>query len=36
LHVSDMQNDSSKFKGHGMLEPFITGWQSNDLHPLYI
>jgi hypothetical protein len=36
LPVSGMQNDSSKFKGHGMLEPFTAGWQSNDLHPLFI
>jgi hypothetical protein len=36
LAISDLQGDSSRFKGHGMLAPFTAGWQSNDLHPLII
>jgi hypothetical protein len=36
LPISDLQGDSSRFKGHGMLAPFTAGWQSNDLHPLII
>ncbi|OEL20793.1 Gamma-aminobutyrate transaminase 1, mitochondrial [Dichanthelium oligosanthes] len=36
LHITDLQSDPSRFKGHGMLAPFTAGWQSNDLHPLII
>lgn len=36
LAIADLQSDSSRFKGHGMLAPFTAGWQSNDLHPLII
>jgi len=36
LSISDLQGDSSWFKGHGMLAPFTAGWQSHDLHPLII
>ncbi|ONM19863.1 class III aminotransferase [Zea mays] len=36
LSISDLQRDSSRFKGHGMLAPFTADWQSNDLHHLII
>ncbi|ONM32679.1 class III aminotransferase [Zea mays] len=36
LSISDLQGDSSRFKGHSMLASFTAGWQSNDLHPLII
>jgi hypothetical protein len=36
LPIADLQSDSSRCKGHGMLAPFTAGWQSNDLHPLII
>jgi hypothetical protein len=36
LSITDLQSDSPRFKGHGMLAPFTAGWQSNDLHPLII